>query len=154
MTEKGATDRFSVSDATPADAAAVAALLAELAAGEGAVSDVDEAAVRRFMDAPDNGLLVARVSDDVVGVLTYALFPSFFRAARWAQIGHLVVREDRRRLGVATSLLTTACGRFAQDGVREVLVSALVGNEAALELYRRAGFVERTIGLERVFGGE
>ena len=132
----------------------VIALLAELREAEGETSDAHESDVIRFIEGSDNGLLVARDGEAVVAMLSYAVFPSFFREARSVEVGHLVVRADHRRQGIATALLQTALRRFEPMGLHVAEIAAQPTNEAALTLYRRLGFRDETIGLERRFGSD
>jgi GNAT superfamily N-acetyltransferase len=50
-----------------------------------------------------------------------------------------VVREDRRRLGIATTLLTTLAGIAGERGLDELTAQVLSRNEAMLRIFRRAG---------------
>lgn len=73
---------------------------------------------------PAGGLLLARVAADEAEVLTLAVAP------------------EARRSGVARCLLAGAMATAREHGARLMLLEVAVGNDAALALYRAAGFVE------------
>jgi ribosomal protein S18 acetylase RimI-like enzyme len=54
---------------------------------------------------------------------------------------YLWVSPEHRRSGVALSMLTVVLGRLQTSGVRTVFLWVLDGNETAMRLYKRAGFV-------------
>jgi ribosomal protein S18 acetylase RimI-like enzyme len=138
-----------VREAGLSDATAVRGLLEELAAGEGETPDVAADDVRRFLIDDRRTALVATLGDEVIGLLAYAVYPSFFRSADWAQAGFLIVASHARRRGAGRLLVETACRECAARGLHEVQIATLPHNEAARRLYRRCGFVERTVGMER-----
>jgi ribosomal-protein-alanine N-acetyltransferase len=70
------------------------------------------------------GMLLARVTGDEAEVLTLAVAPAV------------------RRLGVARGLLLAAKAHAAGAGSRALFLEVGTGNTAALQLYRREGFVE------------
>lgn len=74
------------------------------------------------------------------------------RAARTGYVQRLAVDPDVHRQGVATSLLVDSLRWMRRHRVRRAFVNTHVENEAALELYRRHGFVELPERL-RVFEG-
>jgi ribosomal protein S18 acetylase RimI-like enzyme len=68
---------------------------------------------------------------------------------RWAEIYSLSVAPQARGQGIGTQLLDAIDERLAALGIRDVAVSAMVENEAALRLYQRRGFVPRETVLWR-----
>jgi ribosomal protein S18 acetylase RimI-like enzyme len=131
------------------DWAEVAALRVELAAGEGAVVEASAAEAARLLTQPGAGALVAELDGEVAGLLTYFVYPSLIRDARWAQVAELVVHAPFRRRGVGRALLSAALRRFTELGLRDASVATLPHNTAAATLYRSAGFTHETITLER-----
>ena len=74
------------------------------------------------------------------------------RAGRVGYLQRLAVDPRARRHGVATALVADAMTWLRRRRVTRVFVNTRVDNVAALELYRRAGFVELADRL-RVFEG-
>ena len=70
------------------------------------------------------GMLLGRVAADQAEVLTLAVTPIM------------------RRQGIASALLREATTQVRAAGARELFLEVSTGNEAALALYRREGFVE------------
>jgi ribosomal protein S18 acetylase RimI-like enzyme len=54
----------------------------------------------------------------------------------------IAVSQDHRRRGIGTSLMGTAMAWARSVGVEKLLLSVYPGNDAAISLYRRLGFVE------------
>lgn len=131
------------------DAPDLARLRDELAAGEGVHHRSEPDAVWALVSQPGAGALVAVADGGVVGMLTYFVYPSLMRAARWAQIAEVVVTAAARRRGVGTALLAAVVERFAALGVRDASVATTPDNDAAAALYRAAGFVRELRTLER-----
>jgi len=71
---------------------------------------------------------------------------------RWAEIYSLSVTPQARGQGIGTQLLDAIDERLAALGIRDIAVSAMVENDAALRLYQRRGFVPREIILWRFAG--
>ena len=61
-------------------------------------------------------------------------------AHRWAGISALTVHPGRRRQGHGRTLVAAALHRGRQQGARDAYVQVEDGNDAALALYRQAGF--------------
>ena len=64
---------------------------------------------------------------------------------------YLWVAPGHRRSGLGLALLTTMLGRLRADGIRIVNLWVLDGNDLALRLYRRVGFV--STGLRQPLAG-
>lgn len=60
---------------------------------------------------------------------------------------NLVVRDDRRRLGIATALLDEVFERTREEGRRGFTLEVRASNDAALRLYESMGF--RAQGVRR-----
>jgi ribosomal protein S18 acetylase RimI-like enzyme len=56
-------------------------------------------------------------------------------------IEYLWVSRECRRSGIARSMLTTVIERLQDSGVRRVYLWVLDGNEVAIQLYEKVGFV-------------
>ena len=100
------------------------------------------AAFEQYVGQP--GFLVA----DGGAVIGYVVADTVAGYGR--QIGHikdLAVRRDRRREGIASTLLTRAIAVLESQPITAVKLEVRESNEAAQELYRRHGFAyRRTLG--------
>jgi len=55
---------------------------------------------------------------------------------------NIAVREDFRRLGIATSLVLALIGRLKERGSRRLTLEVRASNESAQALYARLGFTQ------------
>ena len=98
---------------------------------------------RAWLDEPDTFLLIA---DDDGGAIGYALVTFHDRddsnatGDRLAELQSLVVSPERRGDGLGTSLLHEVYRQVRRRGAEEMIIGVLATNEAAMRLYRRAGF--------------
>ncbi|WP_457571095.1 ribosomal protein S18-alanine N-acetyltransferase [Desulfovulcanus sp.] len=72
---------------------------------------------------------------------------SFFLVGKEMEILNLAVHPERRRQGLGTKLLYTALIFFRRKKGKKVFLEVRPSNVAALNLYKRAGFVQ--VGLRR-----
>lgn len=96
----------------------------------------------QLYEDPDLGFLV--VAEDGTGLLGYALLTYGFDLEFGGRDGFLTeifVRADARRQGVGGLLLSEVERRARGTGVAAVHLLAYPENEAALSLYRNAGYV-------------
>jgi ribosomal protein S18 acetylase RimI-like enzyme len=86
--------------------------------------------------------LAAAVTDTirVAGLITSATHPASLRLDVFVHIQDLYVSPDSRRSGVATALLNHVLTRAKAAGALRVSLRTEEDNEAALALYRSAGF--------------
>jgi ribosomal protein S18 acetylase RimI-like enzyme len=129
------------------------------------VSDAETwAELRRHYDAifekPDTVLLLAYDGEELVGyALAHVLavgetfIPDTWRTGeRIGELESLAVRESHRGQGIGSALLDAVDEAFAAQGIRDVIVGALPGNEGALRLYARRGFRPTWLYLSRFEG--
>ena len=137
----------SVRHATPADAAVITVLLAELGYSD-AVDAVAKRVARATPDGPDT-VLVASLGGVVAGVASIHLIPLFHRDGFLARITSFVVAEDLRQRGVGTALLG-ACERWAwkQRAERLELTSG-DERENAHRFYERQGYARQGVRLSK-----
>ncbi len=119
-------------DATARDAPALVVLEATLF-GDDAWSQV---AVLEELEGAGRHAVVAVEGDEVVG---YAVTRQAGEVADLQRIG---VRADRRRAGIAGTLLEAVLGRARDDGANGMLLEVSALNTAALAFYTRSGFTE------------
>jgi GNAT superfamily N-acetyltransferase len=127
----------SVRRAEAADAAAIAALLAELGYAT-APADVE----RRLAELGRSGsaALVAVHGDEVAGVLTLHMVPVLHEPGDWCRVTVLVVGEGARRQGLARALVAEAEAIARAHRCVRIEVTSALHRDGAHELYRGMGF--------------
>lgn len=72
------------------------------------------------------------------------------------QITEVAVKKNWRRKGIATMLIEKMMERAREEGIKRAYLEVRVGNEAALNLYRKMGFLVlgRRENYYRETGGE
>jgi len=91
--------------------------------------------VRRFMENPDNIVLVAEEENQIVG---------FVEGNVWAGVSYIAfigVRPEHRGRGIGTNLLKEYIRRSRERGAHKVYVWTQVDLKSAIKLYLSAGFV-------------
>ena len=89
---------------------------------------------------------------DALGVVRgggLAGFVLWSRVADEGELRRIAVAAAHRRRGVGQALLTVALERMELAGARRCFLEVRAGNEAAIGLYRRAGF--RRAGIRRAY---
>jgi len=131
------------------DAVAVAGLIREMAATFGESSPVEPAWVEAFLARDDAGAFVAEDDGAVVGAVTWFLFPGLYHAAHCATVDEAIVTREHRGRGIGTALLHRTMAHLEGLGVAEIGISTGLENEGAQRLYRRLGFTDASLLLER-----
>ncbi|WP_161958690.1 GNAT family N-acetyltransferase [Ferruginivarius sediminum] len=131
--------------AEPADAATLAAMLAELATSEGkTVPPASEAQLAEWLggdDPPFHALIAGRGGADLGYLVFYRTF-SLFKATPVLLVENIYVRHTARGLGVGRKLLTAAAGEAAARGWRRLELNVRAENDSAAGFYRRLGFTK------------
>jgi ribosomal protein S18 acetylase RimI-like enzyme len=139
--------RVSILVAESADAALVAAVAALIPQLSSSSSAPTLEQLGRIIDDPATTLLLALDHGEVVGMLTVAIFmlPTGVRA--W--IEDVVVDDDARGAGVASSLVLYALEHASFQGARTVDLTSRPDRLAANRLYARLGFERRETNVYR-----
>jgi ribosomal protein S18 acetylase RimI-like enzyme len=129
------------------------------------VSDAETWAERRalyasVLEKPDTVLLLAFDGDELVGYGLSHVLPleetwigdTWRTGQRVAELESLSVLESHRGRGIGSALLDAIDKELEAQGIRDVFVGALAGNEDALRLYRRRGFRPTWLYLSRFEG--
>lgn len=130
----------------PADRAALVALLDDYArdpmgGGEGLAGEVKAALPAQLQRLSQFHGALAWEGADAVGLINCFAGFSTFKARPLLNVHDIVVRRDRRGLGIGQALLTWAEARARELGCCKLTLEVLSGNAAALASYRRAGYV-------------
>ncbi|MBN1661873.1 MAG: GNAT family N-acetyltransferase [Anaerolineae bacterium] len=99
------------------------------------------------LTAPNGCALVAEhEADGVVGVIFGRVVTnSRYDPPRAGSIDQAYVRPDHRRRGVATRLVAAVCDYFAAEGVQDLSLRYVAGNEEAAGFWAARGFAPRII---------
>jgi GNAT superfamily N-acetyltransferase len=132
------TPQFSIRFIEVADAAAAAALCAEL--GYPVSTSVLEQRIRALSALPDHAVLVACVEDGRVAGWIDVSITHHLPAEPYGEIGGLVVSEDVRGQGIGRELLAAAERWISERGIGQALVRSRVVRERAHRFYLREGY--------------
>lgn len=139
--------------ARPADAPAVAALMAQLAEHASGNPDAGvEGRVCALLARPDQAVFVAEdAGGQLVGLLSVGHRPTLWHSGPSALIDELVVERAARGRGVGRALVTAAFEWARAAGCSDIGVSTGFANAAARAFYHRVGFDEEALLLEYHF---
>ncbi|MFN7940554.1 MAG: GNAT family N-acetyltransferase [Thermoanaerobaculia bacterium] len=126
------TNARTIRDAGAADLPALAALERESFSEPWSVAELAS-----WVELPERALVLAL--EDQAGIAAYALF--LLLPGEEAELLRVAVGARARRQGLAARLLTEAFALLAAGGRGVCLLEVRPGNEAAIALYRRLGFV-------------
>jgi ribosomal protein S18 acetylase RimI-like enzyme len=129
------------------------------------VSDAETWASRRalyesVLEKPDTVLVLAFDGDELVGYALSHVMPldetwigdTWRTGQRVAELESLAVRESHRGRGIGSALLDRIDEALDAQGIRDIFVGALAGNEGALRLYARRGFRPTWLYMSRFDG--
>ena len=139
--------------AAPGDAEAAAALMAQLAEhASGTPADGVQDRLCQILKEPSQAIFVAQDEvGHVIGLLTVGRQQSLWHSGASALIQELVVDRAARRRGVGRALIQAAIEWARAAGCSEIGVSTELDNQDAQAFYRRTGFDESALLLERHF---
>ena len=116
---------------------------------------VPEAAERitgSFRDAvasPDADVLLVFDADEPIGMaLVHLEHPSRMSSEQAVELSRVVVRPDRRGLGIGKLIIDATADWARARGIRSMIAAVFVANEASRGFWRAAGFepwVERMV---------
>jgi GNAT superfamily N-acetyltransferase len=127
-----------IREAVPSDAAAVAALSAEL--GYPVPVGEMEKRLRYLMEVPDHAVLVACMPEETILGWVDVGMAFHIQSGPFAEVGGMVVTETTRRAGVGKALLHAAEQWAAFGGAKRMLVRSNVVREDAHRFYLREGY--------------
>jgi len=147
-------DPVTLRSANPADAGAIAALIAVLASDLGEPSAVTAIYVVEVLRLRTFQVLLAERSGGVLGMVSFSYNPSFYHAADSCLIHELVVSTGARNEGLGSLLLKHAIQLAQAHGCVEASLAVMSSNAAARRFYERHGFEADAITMERHFHTE
>jgi ribosomal protein S18 acetylase RimI-like enzyme len=136
-----------IREAVPQDAGIIVSLIRQLAAG----SLVSETYALHYLSGINRKILLAQRGDKVEGLLSYSVRPDLFHAGNSVLIEELVVDESSRGAGIGSALMSALLERLPDLDCRELCLAVMPDNERAIRFYKKHGFVEEALFLERHF---
>ena len=107
--------------------------------------------LRKALRNPDYELVMAELDEATVGFIDQWIIHDFAHGAKLSYIQNLYITSKHRRKGVGSRLLEEIIRSAEKKGVLEIHVVTEFENKAAISLYRKHGFVEESLQLEREF---
>ena len=117
----------------------------------GATREKRMAILRKALRNPDYELVVAELDGETVGFIDQWIIHDFAHGAKLSYIQNLYITSKHRRKGIGSRLLDEIMRSIKNKGVLEIHVVTEFENKAAINLYRRHGFTEESLQLEREF---
>lgn len=114
------------------------------------VDETPEAIAARMSD-PNcvETVILAKVADKAIGFALVRVVPSVLYSTPHAELTELYVMEEYRQRGIASGLIAFAEQIAVQKGARSILVQTGDDNLSALALYKKLGYEEYDIALEK-----
>jgi ribosomal protein S18 acetylase RimI-like enzyme len=107
--------------------------------------------LRKALRNPDYELVVAELNGATVGFIDQWIIHDFAHGAKLSYIQNLYITSKHRREGIGSRLLEEIIRSAEKKGVLEIHVVTEFENKPAISLYRKHGFVEESLQLEREF---
>jgi len=107
-------------------------------------------AVQRLLATPNYIMFVAELDGMIVGYIDYYVLPSIWEKWNEATINYLFIHKDYQRRGIGSKLLEEVVRQADKEGIVELHVATEKGNEQAIRLYKKHGFLKEHVLLERV----
>ena len=138
-----------IREADSVDAEALARLISTYAPAE-----ADEVAERLALLArAGERPFVARLGDEVVGLITWHVTPVLHRAKPVGRITYLAVDEKVRRRGIGRQLVETVEARLQERGCGQIEVTSNVRLAGAHKFYRALKFERTSYRFGKALGG-
>jgi GNAT superfamily N-acetyltransferase len=131
---------FTVREAAPTDAEAVAGLLGEL--GYPNTADFARSKLAALAESDSDRVLVAERVGGVVGVAHLHMTELFHQPGRAGRIMAVVVNADSRRLGVGRELMNRLEALAREYGCTKLELTSAAHREAAHAFYLSLGYDE------------
>lgn len=101
------------------------------------------------LNNPDNCCLIAEEDGREIGYIAAVPKVVSYRKSKYLEIENMVVVPEYRSKGIGT-LLISECLKWAKvQGYQKAIVNAYFDNRMAIEFYKRNGFTEIDINLEK-----
>lgn len=149
--------KLTIEPAEPGDVETLADLWVQLAReqrehGSYVLPDANRETILETLEAHrvGDGLLVARLEGELAGFASFSVERGTFSlSATRGLLSNLYVRPAYRNRGVGSALLEAVERSLAEQGADVLVLEAMADNEAARRFYRRNGYEEYRVALER-----
>ena len=104
------------------------------------LNDIDDSreGIRKYLDRNPETCFVAEDGENIIGVIISG------NDGRRGYIYHTVVSPDRRREGIAESLVKAAMSALEKQGINKTALVVFSRNEVGNVFWEKMGFTERT----------
>ena len=125
--------------------------LARAAFPEDPILDLEyhEEKLRRALRQEPEGMIVQTVHGEIVAWLWLSTKKTLATGEKYGVVRSLYVRERYRRHGLALGLAEYTLRYFRARGVGKIVAKLHAENQAALQVFRRAGFTPLHLTLQR-----
>jgi ribosomal protein S18 acetylase RimI-like enzyme len=110
-------------------------------------------AIEQLLDLENYTIIVAELNGTTVGLIDYYVLPSIWEKWNEATINYLFVHKDYQGRGIGAALLKEVVKQTDKMGIGELHVGTEKDNTRALRLYKKHGFTQEYLLLERVKEG-
>lgn len=90
-------------------------------------------------------MLVARLEDKVVGLISWYLEKEIEYELPFAYISDIVVTSEARGKGIGKKLMEEAIKNVKKTGTKRIHIGVMLKNEVAKRLYNELGFVDYSV---------
>ena len=95
-----------------------------------------EADILSYLESPIWHFLVAKISDEIVGYISFTVIIDE------CQIVNVATSPDFRKMGVGSKIIGCFLDRLQNDGVKSAYLEVRESNLPAINLYKKFGFSE------------
>lgn len=106
--------------------------------------------LEKLINESNSQILVAEINNVIVGFLNLSIRQTVMHFGRSCLIDELVITKSHRDVGIGRELILAAIEKSKIIDCCEIEVSTEFANTSAIEFYKKLGFQERGILLEKV----
>lgn len=113
------------------------------------LSDDGKKAFEEAINDKSQLFYIAEEEGELLGYITAGPKEWSYRKSKYIEIHNLGIVAEHRRKGVATLLLDKIVEDAKLNGIKKIFLNCYIKNEEALNFYRRHGFSEIDVSLEK-----
>jgi diamine N-acetyltransferase len=114
-----------------------------------AQSDKGHQYFTKLLDNPDSCCLIAEEDGRKIGYLAARPKPMSYRKSKYFEIENIGVIPEYRSKGIGTMLMNECLKWAKSQGFQKAYLNAYFDNHSAIEFYKRNGFSEIDLSLEK-----
>ncbi|MEW5813803.1 MAG: GNAT family N-acetyltransferase [Spirochaetota bacterium] len=133
------------------DAIHIASLIKQLVLETSGRPSINKNYVGKYLKVSGCNILLAKQSGNILGMISYSVRPGLYHAAKSCIIEDFIIVKESRNKGIGGKLLTEVIRKAKQEKCAEISVTTEKTNKAAVRLYKRYGFTDESVYLERHF---